>query len=348
MPTLRLVASIVVLPVVIACSRGDQPSNSGTPSRVAKERAFTVAAETLWIRGSTEDDSLFVDPWYVAAGGGGVFVTDADRGLLALTPTGVPRDGADGLLHRGLLGPVAMLSDSTVVVVRRSDGALHLFDASGRRHADVPATEVPQAQGMCALDEQRLLLSGGPRSLTIVDRRGGTPLPLPFPWRTLRDSSTLLQQTAVASAFGRTGCVIALMVGNEFALVFNEDSVRFHPFIESIDVPAVRHTVETAGDQITTTSGFVARASTAEGVAMDDTLVLVAFGGAGARREGLIDLYDRGSGAYRASVRLSVPIRALAVGNEALYVLHAQSGLPALLALRLVPGDSLSGSARTP
>jgi hypothetical protein len=142
--------------------------------------------------------------------------------------------------------------------------------------------------------------------------------------------------------------VIALMVGNEFALVFNEDSVRFHPFIESIDVPAVRHTVETAGDQITTTSGFVARASTAESVAMDDTLVLVAFGGAGARRDGLIDLYDRGSGAYRASVRLGVPIRALAVGNEALYVLHAQSGLPALLALRLVPGDSLSGSARTP
>src|SRR5690606_23918416 len=175
----------------------------------AASRTFGITAETLWVRGGAEHDSVFTEPWYVAAGHGAVFVTDAERGLLAFTDSGQSRRGADGLLHRGLLGPVVLFSDSPVAVVRRSDGALHLFDGSGARLAHVPATEAPQANGMCALDAYRVLLAGGPRSLTIADRRGGAPLPLPFPWQSLRDSSVLLQQTVVASSVGRPGCVVA-------------------------------------------------------------------------------------------------------------------------------------------
>lgn len=348
MPTLRHAASLAALLLTVACSpeRDAAVSNARTTAAVAS-RTFAIDAETLWVRGGAERDSVFVEPWYVAAGHGTVFVSDAERGLLAFTDSGQALREGGGAIHRGLLGPIVVFSDSTVAVVRRSDGALHLFDAAGARLAHVPATEAPEANGMCALDAYRVLLAGGPRSLTIADRRGGPPLALPFPWQRLRDSSILLQQTVVASSVGREGCVVAQVVGNEFAVMDREDSVRFHRFIEAIEIPPVRQTVETAGDQIATTSAFVSRVSSAESVAMDDSLIFVAFAGSSARREGVVDVYDRESGAYRASVRIGVPIRALSAGNGALYVLHAGAGLPALLALRLTLPEP-PGLARTP
>lgn len=348
MPLLRHALVIAMLVSTIACSRDESSPSLATDTVGTRTRAFPIRAETLWTRGGTESDSIFADPWFLAAGSGGVFVTDADRGLIALTDSGTLRYGAGAPTYRELLGPITVLADSTLVLARRSDGALHFFDPAGKRYPQVPASEAPQALGLCALDDQHFLLAGGPRSLTIVDRRGGTPLPFPIPWTHLRDSSTLLQQTVIASSAGRTGCVIALVVGNEFALLNGEDSTTFHPFIESIEIPAVRHTIETAGDQITTTDAFVTRAITAESVAMDDTLVFVAFAGAGARREGLVDLYDRGTGRYRSSLRLGVPIQALATGNGALYVLHSSEGIPTLMALRLVHADSSGISAARP
>ena len=292
-------------------------------------RNFLTSLDTLWVAGGVEDDSQFVEPWFVAAGGGAVFVSDADKGLITFTDSGNSAWRASGLF-----GPLSVLAESTLAAVRSSDRYLTFFEVDGERQNFATATGVPETQSLCASTDRTVLVSGGPARLTSVGRWGGSPAAHPFPWPELLDSSSLLRQTVVASSSGRPGCVIALVVGNQFTLTHGSDSLSFHPFVESIVVPAVRETVDTAGDAITTRTSFVSRATAAESIAMDDSLIFIAFGGSTPHREGLIDIYDRATGAYRSSVKLGVRIRAVAAGNGAVYVLHSTSGVPALAALR--------------
>jgi hypothetical protein len=320
-----------LLTVLAACGGADGDGGSANSARTpdaAGARRIAIAFDTLWVRGETEFDSVFVDPWYLTAGAGGVYVSDAERGLLAFSDSGAAMwDLA------GLFGPIAVISDSVVAAVR-GDRSLALFDVRTGRHTFTMATDVEQAQSLCRVTETHLLVAGSPDRLSIMNHSGGTPRTYPFPWRDLRDSASLLQQVTVAAPATSPGCVIALVVGNQFALTHGEDSVTLHPYVESIVVPPIRRTVETAGDEITTRMGFVSRASAAKSVAMDDSLIYIAFGGATPNREGLIDIYERTSGAYRSSAKFGAPIRALAAADGILYALVSRSGVPALAALR--------------
>lgn len=312
-----------------ACG-GERPPGSVSASPAGNgPRNFLTSIDTLWVAGGVEDDSQFVEPWFVAAGGGAVFVSDADKGLITFTDSGKSAWRASGLF-----GPLAVLAESTLAAVRSSDRYLTFFEMNGERQNFATATGVPETQSLCASTDRTMLVTGGPARLTSVGRWGGPPAVHPFPWPELLDSSSLLRQTVVASSSRRQGCVIALVVGNQFALTHGSDSLSFHPFVESIAVPAVRQTVDTAGDAITTRTSFVSRATAAESIAMNDSLIFIAFGGSTPHREGLIDIYDRETGAYRSSVKLGVRIRAVAAGNGAVYVLHSNSGVPALAAFR--------------
>jgi hypothetical protein len=327
-PTIVFVASL--LAAALACVAEDRTSAGGAPPASPNaQRSLTTTFDTAWILGASERDSLFVDPWYVAAGGGGVFVSDAERGLLAFSNSGVPRWNTPGML-----GPLTVLSD-TVLAAMRGDRSVVLLHVRTGREIFSAASGVDQAQALCAVSDKHLLIAGSPDGLTMIDRWGGTAVEYPSPWRALRDSSSLHRQSTLAAAAGHPGCVIALVVGKEFALTQGADSITFHSFVETITVPPVRRTVETAGDEITTTTAFVSRASAAKSVAMDDSLIYIAFGGATPSREGLIDVYDRASGAYRTSVKVGVSIRGLATADGVLFVLYSRSGVPALAALRL-------------
>jgi hypothetical protein len=326
--TILFVASL--LAGALACVADDRtPAAGAPPAEPDIQRRLTTRFDTAWILGASERDSVFVDPWYVTAGGGGVFVSDAERGLLAFSDSGAPRWNTPGVL-----GPLTVLSD-TVLAAMRGDGSVVLLDVRTGREIFSTASGVQQAQALCAVSNKHLLIAGSPDGLTMVDRWGGTPVDYPFPWRALRDSSSLHQQSILAAAAGHPDCVIALVVGNEFAITHGADSTTFHPYVEAITVPPVRRTVETAGDEITTTTAFVSRASAAKSVAVDDSLIYIAFGGATPNREGLVDVYDRASGAYRTSVKVGVSIRGLATGGGVLFVLHSHSAVPALAALRL-------------
>ncbi len=326
----RTALGALLIGATAACGGDDRPSGVVSASSIGNGlRNFDTTIDTLWVAGGVERDSIFVEPWFVAAGGGAVFVSDAGKGLLAFS------DSGNAAWHASdLFGPLAVLAESTLVAVRSSDRYLLFFDMHGERLPFATATGVPETQSLCASTERTILVTGGPARLTSVGRWGGPSAAHPFPWRDLVDSSSLLRQTFVASSSGRPGCVIALVVGNQFALTHGSDSLSFHPFVESIVVPAVRQTVDTAGDAITSTVSFVSRATAAEDVAMDDSLIFIAFGGSTPHREGLIDIYDRETGAYRSSLKLGVRIRAIAAGNGAVYVLHSNSGVPAVAALR--------------
>ena len=329
MRSLRTALCALLIGATSACGGERSSGNMNAAPAGNGPRNFLTSIDTFWVAGGVEDDSQFVEPWFVAAGGGAVFVSDADKGLITLTDAGNSSWRASGLF-----GPLAVLAESTLVAVRSSDRYLTFFDMDGARQNFATATGVPETQSLCASTDRTMLVTGGPARLTSVGRWGGSPVAHAFPWPELLDSSSLLRQTVVASSSGRSGCVIALVVGNQFALTHGPDSLSFHPFVESIVVPAVRETVDTAGDAITTTTSFVSRATAAESIAMDDSLIFIAFGGATPHREGLIDIYDRETGAYRSSVKLGVRIRAVAAGNGAVYVLHSNSGVPALAALR--------------
>lgn len=327
-PTILIVASL--LAGALACGADDRTAGAGAPpAEPDVERRLTTTFDTAWILGASEEDSVFVDPWYVAAGGGGVFVSDAERGLLAFSDSGAARWNSPGVL-----GPLTVLSD-TVLAAMRGDRSVVLLDVRTGREIFSTASGVEQAQALCAVSDTHLLIAGSPDGLTMVDRWGGTPVAYPFPWGALRDSSSLHRQSVLAAPAGHPGCVIALVVGNEFAITHGADSTTVHPYVEAITVPPVRRTVETAGDEITTTTAFVSRASAAKSVAVDDSLIYIAFGAATPNREGLIDVYDRASGAYRTSVKVGVTIRGLATADGVLFVLHSRSGVPALAALRL-------------
>jgi hypothetical protein len=320
--------------MVVACGHGEATEGDRAAARLS-ERSFSIAADTLWRIGATAGESTFVEPWHLAAGGGAVYVVDAGRGLLAFDAGG-RRRGASlaDVAQPALLGPVTVLGDGTIMVVRRDDGALLAFDSSGRRMDGAPRVGVQDAQGLCAIDETTLLISGGQDRLTRIDRGGGPPVPFPFPWVALRDSAGLLRQTVLASEAGSPGCVVALLVGTGFAIVRSADSATFHAYIEAIDVPPVRRVVETAGDRITTTTTFERRVIAAASVAAGDASIYIAFGGETPRRIGLIDVYDRATGAYRGSLTIGAPVRAIAASGGILYVLSLDSGVPALAAFR--------------
>ena len=330
--------AIAVLCLTIACGscRNGEPAGDPLPSaEIPVSRRMTAVAETLWIAGGTANESLFVDPWHIAAAGGGVLVADIAKGLLVFGGSGEPRWGGANAPAGGVLGPIAALDDSTMVAVRGDNGELRYFAADGRERHPSRNTDSRDVRAVCALDARTLLLGGGTDRLATVSRDGGITTPFRFPWPSLRDSASLLRQTVLASTPSRDGCVIALAVGEGFAITRGGDSTTVHPYIERIELPPVAHTVETAGDRVTTTTKFLRRATAAASIAADESSIYIAFGGATPRRRGLVDIYDRETGAYRARLELGAPILALSAGAGALHVQYLDSGVPTLAALRV-------------
>jgi hypothetical protein len=329
--------AVTALCLTIACGscRNGEPDAAAPSAELPVNRSLTAVAETLWIAGGPANESLFVDPWHIAAARGGVMVVDIAQGLLAFDGSGTPRWSATNPPAGGVLGPIAALGDSAVIVVRSDNGELRYFEAGGREWHPSRSTDTRDVRAVCALDARTLLLGGGTDRLATVSRDGGVTTPYRFPWPSLRDSASLLRQTVLASTPSREGCVIALAVGKGFAITRGGDSTTVHPYIERIELPPVAHTVETAGDRVTTTTKFLRRATAAASIAADDSSIYLAFGGATPRRRGLVDIYDRETGAYRASLELGAPILAIAAGAGALHVQYLDSGVPTLAALRI-------------
>ena len=333
----RHAARFLCFAILAACQTESPGSSPASAESTPGVRTFGMHADTLWLISAGSGEPTLEDPWYLAAGAGGVFVVDYARGLLALTDSGELYQRDEEQPSAPVLGPIVVLDDSTVVIVRSDNGTLYHYDTRGTRRPRQGSADVADIRALCALDARTLLLGGGSDRLAAVDLGGGAARTFAFPWRDLRDSASLLRQTVLASSPDRPGCVVALAVGSGFALVHGPDSLTLHRYVEDFVPPPVQRSVETAGDRITTTVKFLRRATAAASVAVDDTAIYVAFGGATPRRRGLIDIYDRGRGAYRASLEVGAPVLGLAAGNGALYVLYQDSGLPALAALRLRP-----------
>lgn len=338
---------LTVLAAALIAQSGCTSSSESAPAAVPREthrepanraRAMTVALDSLW-RLTPSDSGAIREPAFVAAGWGRVFVSDGVAGLVALDAGGKLLSPASDSRRAGVtgqaLGALTLRSDSTIVVTERSGTRLLRGRVAGGALDHIVLDRRWNPNTVCALTDSTVLLTMGEAPLVVLDRAGRElhwPL---YPWLALRDSSVMLQQTVVASSPAATGCLIAQAFGGGFATT--DDGLRFRVFEtpEAVALPHVVETVDSTAASVTRSTRLVDPVAAAIQAAVTDTLAIIAFGGATPVREGLIDVYDRRSGAYLGSAKVGAPIRALAAAGDTLFVLHRFEGRVALTAWRL-------------
>jgi len=273
-----------------------------------------------------------------------VFVSDRVAGLVALDARGkrlwLASDSRGAGVTGPALGALTLRSDSTIVVTERSGTRLLRARVAGGAVHHIVLDRRWNPNTICALTDSTLLLTMGEAPLVVVDGAGRELNRPVYPWLALRDSSLILQQTVVASSPVATGCLVAQAFGGGFATT--DDGLRFRMLEtpEAVALPRVVETVDSAAASITRSTRLVDPVAAAIHAAVTDTLAIIAFGGATPVREGLIDVYDRRSGAYLGSAKAGTPIRAMAAAGDTLFVLHRFEGRVALTAWRL----SVAGS----
>lgn len=301
-------------------------------------RTPTVTLDSLW-RITPSDSGAIVEPVFVAAGWGRVFVSDAVAGLVALDASGqrewpVPNARGAGRFGQAF-GALTLRRDSTIVMTERSGTRLLRARVTGRGVDQVVLDRRWNPNAICAPTDSTLLLTMGEAPLGVVDGDGREVGRPPYPWLAMRDSSLILQQTVVASSPTATGCLVAQAFGGGFAITDDGNQFRVFETPETVALPGVVETIDSTATSITRSTRLVEPVLAAVQAAVTDTLAIIAFGGATPVREGLIDLYDRRTGAYLGSAKLGAPVRALAAAGDTLFVLHRFEGRVALTAWRL-------------
>lgn len=337
---IRQIAGIMILAAQLGCNASpeaaSESTNAGQASRSSSaSRAMVVTLDSLW-RITAADTGALVEPAFVAAGFGRVFVTDAVTGLVALGPDGRLLWTAAGQGYPGQqsLGALTVRSDSTIAIVERSGTRLWTARVDNGTMRETILARRWSPNTVCTPTDSTVLLTMSDAPLGLV-HRNGREVDLPaYPWIGMRDSAVILQQTIAASSSTADGCLIAQAFGGGFALT--DDGIRYRVFEtpEVVSFPRVLESVDSTADAITRSTRLAETVPAAIQAALTDRHVMIAFGGSTPRREGLVDLYDRGSATYLGSAKIGAPVRALAASGDTLLVLHGFEGRTALTAWR--------------
>jgi hypothetical protein len=303
-------------------------------------RVFSATIDTLWSIHGVRAESLFTEAHFLAAGTGRVYVADATHGVVAFDSNGraMWRAALPAITgpSAGSVGALVVVDDSLLVVADRGTGTLRHLTSGGRFIGAHRLDEHWTLHSICALSDSTLLLTSGDAPLGIVTLDGRTVRHPELPWPELRDRDRMLQQSVVASAPEGRGCVVAQSVGGGFAFTPNGERFDTASYVEQRPLPEILVQVDTVPDGIVTSRAMPPdHAPTAERAATAGDRIYIAYGGDVPSREGLVDVYERPSLAYRVSLRLGVPVRALAASGDTLYVLHDASGETGLLGLRV-------------
>lgn len=333
-------AIVATLLSALACSRDSaRTGQDSPPPPQASARSFLVGADTLWRRGGPAEDSLFREPVQLGAGFGRVYLADSRLGVLAFDAAGAQlwrtpgeEGGPAGV---GQTRAFVVDSPASPLVLDRT-GRLVRLDSAGRVAHAAYISGARSPSSLCRLSDRALLETDFDDGYKELERSGQLRDTPEYPFPALADSSHLLKALTLASAPDADGCIIAQLVGNEFAIrdVFG---VRRVPYVEQIVLPPVQLTIDSFPGGSRREEKLLSPIHTAERVATTKQLIAISFGGASPRRDGIIDLYDRAAGRYLGTVRIGTPVDAVALAGDTLYVAHLVSGVPALTALRLPP-----------
>lgn len=303
-------------------------------------RSFGASIDTVWSIEGARAESLLTEAHFIAAGGGRVYVADATHGIVAFDADGRSLWSAALPAVEGpsvtSVGALVVLNERLLVVADRGTGTIRHLTRDGRFTGAHRLDEQWTLHSLCALSDSTLLLTSGDAPLGVVALDGRTLRHAELPWPGLRDADRMLQQSVVASAPDGEGCVVAQSIGGAFAFTPNGERFDTASYVEQRPLPKIIVHVDTVPDGVVTSRAMPPdHAPTAERAAIAGGRIYIAYGGDVPSRDGLVDVYDRPSLAYRASLRLGVPVRALAASGDTLYVLHDASGETGLLGLRV-------------
>ena len=348
----RIVPTVAgaMLTAVLTC-RPTDTAREATPA----PRWFDVPpSDVAWVVAGARD-SVAGNVGALAADDSLVYLLDRERGdVLALDSRSGRRRWRwraptveDSV--RAATAPAAGLSTSArgVVVARRDGSALVELDRRGRT---IRATSLDRREflfGICALTDDHALIATARSSATWRLVGGHAPSRVvPPPWADGAARPAVAWQGALVPLPGHVGCAIALSVGEGFAVVASDGSVRAAPYVEPVPPPRlVDHRVRHGAR-----SGIVrkldAATIAATGAAVRGETLFVAFVGASPNRGRLIDRYLWRSGRYAGSLRLPVPGARIAISGDHLLVLSDGDGRSSLRAYAHRPPHHTA--ARTP
>lgn len=307
---------------------GGSDGEDGPPARVARH----VAADrwdTVFVVGSTAEDSTLLLPFRPAAGGAGVFLPDfyGNRvlrydSLGHLAWSFGKKGSGPGEFRR--IRDVKVDAAGRAWILDQRNLRLTVVDASGHAGLMIPLAELPaNPQGVVPLGEDGaiMVLNDTGSLLVRITPEGHVATTLRFPWAGIRALHPMAAQLATATEPGTGRWVAAFQNGNGFFRFRDSAALGGRDlFVEDVPFPEIEE--KRTGNSVE--SGFKAPPVTsAKSVTLSPTRLYVLFGGRTGLARRIVDSYSLDDGHYTGSLRLPRAVDDVAWGNGGLYVTYS-------------------------
>jgi hypothetical protein len=332
----RLTTAAAIVLLATACAPDQRESGGGAP----RDRQLSVTAwDTVWAIGGSNQDSLLLNPFLVAADGSTVYVFEggASRLLAFDARAGLLRWAAGrsggGPLEFRRVRDLKIGADGSPVLLDIGNQRITRLSAESALRDEIALLSIGYAEQMALLaDGKFVLLTDHPDSaFAVVDESGKLVERFALPWKRFAELHPLVRQGSIASSRDGQSWAFAFSLGDGW-MPFR--SVRatgdLKPYVEASEFPQVVQ--KTEGNSVTTELASYAPCSACS-AAMDGSDLYIHFGGLTQHRRRVLDRYDRERGEYRESYLLPVEAIAVAVADGVVYAL-IEEPYPTLLALR--------------
>lgn len=353
----RAVLALITLGIA-GCRGGSEADRA--PASYPDRELLTSRWDTAWVRGGTSSDTLLLLPIAMAADDRRVYLLDSGaRRVVALR-------ASDGALlwtagRRGV-GPgefsaanaIAVAASGEVLVYDHRAVRITVLDTLGSVVREIATPDVGYIQSLCPLRDGSMLAStlASARPLVRLSAQGTPIARFDLPWPELAQVPPIARQTGMVATPDRGRCVLALSMGEGFAVFRGSTVESTHGYVERVRLPEVEVRSHDAAGQRSESAHLVERTIAATDLVADDTALYASFEGTSPARGRIIDVYDLGTGAYRGSYGFHRPIARVARAGGTFLILHQVDGYPALLAAtpragRRAPGQAAPASATT-
>jgi hypothetical protein len=281
-------------------------------------------------------NDLLLDPGMVACAGADVLVFDyGDMRLKSFSINGaeqwsVGRAGAGPGEYRNPTD-LRTTSEESILLRDPSNARILILNGTGGLRGAIPTAS--QSHKMLALANNRVMVLGGSHNdfAVIMDDKGRVATTVPLP-PTEAARPVVSRQAVAAQASDGVG-VIAYVYGGEFIVVDADGEMKRMHGIEPLGFPDVVSVKVGDKKQYTATRVDPKAPRGTRSAAVDKRHVYLAFGGRSKDAGALLDVYDRGSGAYKYSWRIPKGVVSVTACDEAL-VFHFNDPLPHLILYR--------------
>jgi hypothetical protein len=332
LPRSARIALLLAAGLLAACDRPEASAVLWAESDVRGDRVpIRGDFEEQWVTGGGVNDTLLQLPRFVRADSGLVLVyDDGGNRLLGLSAvTGALRwsFGQQGQGPDEFMNVRDARFDMTgrIVVYDVGNARITVLDRSGRALRRVALRRVDDADQIVPLSEGRFLLvtHAQEKPVVVLDSGGSVVSRGDLPWPGFAALSFLARQGAIASEGDHW--VYAFSLGNGFFSYLADRPIgTIGRYVEHQPFPVPVTSVRQDGSTTHTSTAISITNCSACSVSMSDSVLYVHFGGLGAQRNRVLDLYDWDTSDYIGSITLPWAPRDLVVHGERFYALRNQ------------------------